>query len=356
MRFLTINSVPDASERALYTGLPKLGDEVDIVVAARDPNIEFYKQNGLRVTTLDIKSRLDFKAAKVIRQILIERNIQSVYAPDNKSLAASLLAGRGLNLKYVTYRGTQGNLSLWNPAVLLTHRHPRVDKIICNCRAVEQYVRSLGIAPQKIETVLKGHSISWYQPKQNLTRLNFGLAPQDFVIGFVANLRPLKGVDVLFKSLASLDKKLRVKGLIIGDYDKSYLKKLLRKYKVTDQIQMLGFRKDAPEILSLCNISTVTSLRREGVPRSMIESMANRIPVIGTSVGGIPEIIEDNVCGVLVPPGDATQLTEAIEYLYHHPEIVKTMGQASEYRVKTLLNLDNYIKSMREIFLPDNNS
>jgi glycosyltransferase involved in cell wall biosynthesis len=350
VRFLTVNCVPDASERALYLALPTFGDQVDIAVAPRDPHLAKYKENGLKVTTLEIKNRLDFNAAKILREIILSRKIEVVYAPDNKSLAATLLAGRGLDLKYVTYRGTQGNLSLWNPAVLLTHRNPRVNKIICNCRAVANYVRKVGVAESKIEVVLKGHDRSWYKPKQSLSRADFGLAETDFVVGLVANLRPLKGVDKLFAAIEKTAKKIPIKGLIVGDYDELYLNKLFKLYNVKDYVQCLGFRNDAPAILSLCNVSAVPSLRREGVPRSMIESMANKIPVIGTSIGGIPEIIEDRVSGFIVPPGDADALAEKLVYLYLHPQELAKMGEAAQSRIINRVDLKGYINKMRDIF------
>ena len=350
MHFLTVNCVPDASERALYLALPSFGDQVDIVVAPRDPNIPLYEKTGLNVTTLEIKSRLDFKAAKILREIILNRKIEVIYAPDNKSLAASLLAGRGLNLKYVTYRGTQGNLSLWNPAVLLTHRNPSVNKIICNCEAVANYVRKVGVPENKIEVVLKGHDWTWYKPKKSLSRAEFGLAESDFVVGLVANLRPLKGVDKLFAAIEKTAKDIPIKGLIVGDYDERYLNKLFKLYKVRDYVRCLGFRKDAPEILSLCNVSAVPSLRREGVPRSMIESMANKIPVIGTSIGGIPEIIEDGLSGYIVPPGDADALADKLLYLHRHPHELEKMGEAAQNRIITGVDLSGYINKMRGIF------
>jgi glycosyltransferase involved in cell wall biosynthesis len=349
LRILTVNAVPDASERAFYTALPTFGDSVDLVVSKRDPNINFYREKGLRVHTLEIKSRLDFKAAKQIRKIIDQNNIEVIYAPDNKSLAASLLAGRGRKVKYATYRGTQGNLSLWNPAVLLTHRNPRVNAIICNCAAVRRYLDTLGINQRKLFTILKGHNPAWYSPKSKLNRSDFNLSETDFVVGLVANLRPLKGVNILFGAIQQLRNRMPIKCLLVGDYDPEYLESLFKKYPIQELVQVLGYRKDAPEIITLCNITAVPSLRREGVPRSMIESMANGVPVIGTSVGGIPEVTEDKVSGLIVPPGDIPALSNAIESLYKDPETLKSYGVHAAERVKTLLNLDNYVESMRNV-------
>jgi len=349
LRILTVNAVPDASERAFYTALPSFGDSVDIVVSKRDPNINLYKEKGLRVHILEIKSRLDFRAAREIRKIIDRNNIEVIYAPDNKSLAASLLAGRGRNIKYATYRGTQGNLSLWNPAVLLTHRNPRVNAIICNCTAVRKYLDALKINPKKLFTILKGHNPEWYSPKKKLNRSDFNLSENDFVVGLIANLRPLKGVDVLFGAIKQLRDSIPVKCLLVGDYDPNYLSSLFKKYPIQEQVQVLGYRKDAPEIITLCDVTAVPSLRREGVPRSMIESMSNQVPIIGTSVGGIPEVTQDKVNGVIVPPGDVSALAEAITSLYNNPETLKTYGINASERVKSLLGLDNYVRDMRHV-------
>lgn len=356
MRVLSVNCIPDASERAFYAGLVALGDSVEIVVSPKDPNIEFYKTKGLNVTPLDIKSRLDFNAAKQIREILISKKIEVVYAPDNKSLGTTIFASRGLNVGFVSYRGTQGNLSLWNPAVLLTHRNPKVGGIICNCNAVRKYVDSVGVAERKLHTILKGHEIGWYQPKNKYTKSDFGFKDTDFVVGLVANIRPLKGVDILFKALAILIQKYPIQGILVGDYDKAYIDSLFKLYPVEQHVKLLGFRKDAADIIAICDLTTAPSLRREGVPRSIVESMSNKIPVIGTTIGGIPEIIEDQKTGLIVPPGDASALASGIERFFKDPELRHQFGAASQERIKTLLNLDNYVNKMRAVLQKNLNS
>lgn len=351
MRVLTVNCVPDASERAFYAGLVALGDMVDIVVAPRDPNIEAYKLKGLDVTPLDIKSRLDLKAAKIIRAILINRKIEVVYAPDNKSLGTTIFASRGLKVGIVSYRGTQGNLSLWNPAVLLTHRNPKVGGIICNCSAVKRYVESVGVAEAKLHTILKGHDINWYQPKNKLAKSDFGFKENDFLVGLVANIRPLKGVDVLFKSLTDLTKKYPIKAILVGDYDKEYINSLFKTYPIQEHVKLVGYRRDASDIIAICDVTAAPSLRREGVPRSIVESMSNRIPVLGSSVGGIPEVIEHQQTGLIMPPGDAVALASSIELLFKSPEMRLNFGIASQERIKSLLNVDHYVNKMRTVLI-----
>lgn len=350
MKVLVINAVSDLPERALYRGLKHSGVEIKLVLDPRDEFLQDASNLGIAGFELKIKHRFDLNAIKKIRTLLKAEKYDLIYAPASRGLSVALLAARGLDMRFVTYRGTQGNLSLLNPAVLIAHRNPRVDKIICNCHAVHEYLASLHIPSKKLQIVYKGHEVDWYKPKQILSRNDFNLGEKDFVVGMIANIRPLKGTDVLFAALAEIKRDVPVKCLLVGEGDKNYLARLISRYELQDTVQHLGFRKDIPEIISLCDLTVMPSVRREGVPRAMIESMSNAVPVVVTSIGGMKEIVKDGVSGLVVPPADPKALASALTKLYLEPKLRQSMGQAALEHVKNELTVEKYVSSMCQVF------
>ena len=93
---------------------------------------------------------------------------------------------------------------------------------------------------------------------------------------------------------------------------KSYAKNL----QISSRIVFTGLRKDVFSLLKLSDLFVLPSTEREGLGVSLIEAMAQGLALVGTRIGGIPEIIENNVNGLLVAPGNPYELADAIEAAY----------------------------------------
>jgi glycosyltransferase involved in cell wall biosynthesis len=74
------------------------------------------------------------------------------------------------------------------------------------------------------------------------------------------------------------------------------------------------------------------------LPKTVIEAMIHEVPPIVTNTGGSPELVENGVSGLVVPPGDAAALTEAMLRLYHDPDLRRRIGQAARRRIETHFN------------------
>jgi glycosyltransferase involved in cell wall biosynthesis len=76
------------------------------------------------------------------------------------------------------------------------------------------------------------------------------------------------------------------------------------------------------------------SLRREGLPKTVIEAMAYGVPTIVTDVGGSPELVQHEISGIVVPPGDAQALAAAIATLWRQPELARAYGRKGQERIE----------------------
>jgi glycosyltransferase involved in cell wall biosynthesis len=132
---------------------------------------------------------------------------------------------------------------------------------------------------------------------------------------YVGRLSPEKGLNELFIALKLLSKRISFEALIIGDgIDEKKYRDLVLKLKLCSCIQFLGPISWGDELFSImrkCDVLVLPS-KTEGLPLVLIEAMSQGVPVVATNVGGIPEIVEDRISGLLVTPGSAKDLANAL--------------------------------------------
>jgi glycosyltransferase involved in cell wall biosynthesis len=147
------------------------------------------------------------------------------------------------------------------------------------------------------------------------------LAP-DPVFGTVANLRPEKGIDVLLDA-ATIVRATRPDAtcVIVGG---GPLETTLRA-RLPEGVMMTGRRVDAASLMRGFTVY-VQPARAEGLPLAVLEAMAMGLPIVATSVGGIPEVLADGISGVLVPPGDPAVLAAAVLRILDDVDIATSLG------------------------------
>lgn len=166
----------------------------------------------------------------------------------------------------------------------------------------------------------------------------------EFKIICVAALIEEKGVQDLLLAVSMLKKQLvgfEFKVRVVGEGAmQTSLQDMARKLNIQKNVDFLGLRNDVPLLLSKSHIVVVPSRWEEAFGLTIIEGMAAGLPVIGTRVGGIPEIIEDQVSGILVRPYSPNELAAAIQLLYLDLDLRKKLGMAAIERAKSNFNIE----------------
>ena len=350
MRILFVHTQPDRSEIEMCRGFARRGVEVDAVCSPEWKGGEPLVEGGVAVTKLSIRHRLDLRAVHRLRKLLCARRPDIVYAPLNSTLSVSLIAARGVGIKVIGYRGTIGHLSRWDPGSRLTYLHPRLDRIVCVSKAVERYLTDMGVPTERLRTIYKGHRVSWYDSDESVSLSEFGIPDGAFVVGFTGNMRPVKGVDVLLKSVEHLPGDLNIHCLLVGEVRDKRIPKIASGKRIRQRVHFTGFRSDAAAIAGACDVFVMPSVEREGLPRAVIEAMAQSIPPIVTNVGGMPELVVDRECGRVVPPRDPEALADAIATLVRDPGIRHEYGRRARERIQTHFNIDQTIEQMLTLF------
>lgn len=172
------------------------------------------------------------------------------------------------------------------------------------------------------------------------------------LVGMIARMDPVKGHDVLLDAAMLL--KPRVPGLkILCAGEGPQLKRLswrLQPQGLDGVVRFLGRVPDRWTFLAGCRLGVVASLSSEAVSRAALEWMAAARPVIATSVGGIPDLVEDGVTGLLVPPGDADALAKAVERLLAEPALAEEMGRRARERWEERFSLAPFLTKTQEVY------
>lgn len=199
------------------------------------------------------------------------------------------------------------NMAIWSFA------HADVIHVISNNLA--EKLRDLGIK-NKIVVIPNGVNMAIFKPmNRKRLREEHGFRLNEKIIVSSSRLTPKNGLNYLIKATAEVAKTIKnVRLIIIGDGEqKDELQELIKSLNLEKEAQLFGFVPPAevPHYLNLADVFVRPSLD-EGFGNSFIEAMACRIPVIGTNVGGIPDIIVDGKNGFMVNPADIEGLSEAI--------------------------------------------
>jgi len=350
IRVLCICGLGDQAETQSFIEMRRQGIDITVMVRPGTLHHETLVKEGVPVIPYYLKWKLSPPCIRVIRAELKRKQYDVLHMLDKRATMNGLMASIGIDIKLVAYRGISGNITYWSPQSWLYLLNPRLDRIICVCDAVRRSLLELGMPGLRLRrdvpvTVYKGHNPELYDgPAEDLKPL--GIPDGAFVIACTLRAVPRKGVPILIEAINLLPPGLDIHVLMAGhNMDSPLHKKLVEKNAYAERIHLFGFLKRMPWILKNADIAVLPSLKREGLPRAMLESMlAGAVPIVTTS-GGNPELVEKDISGFVVEPGDPVAIRDNILALYNDRELLGRMSTAAKQRVLTKFTVE---KTARE--------
>jgi glycosyltransferase involved in cell wall biosynthesis len=351
---LCVTAYSDRPEAETFIGLHAAGFDIRVLCEPSALHYGRLEAAGVPVTPLSIKKRFDSDAVRSIRRLLETGRYGILHLFNNKAVLNGLRAARGHRVKIIAYRGIAGNDSFLSPGSWLRYLNPRVDRIVCVADAVRRHflrlrLGPLHVAPHKPVLIYKGHDLAWYQ-ETPLARAALGVPEASFLVGCVANWRPRKGIEVLIDAVAQLPRSVPIHLVLVGHMDSPRLRRRIATNPHSAHIHPLGYRADAAAIVAACDAAVLPSLKREGLPKSVIEAMAYGVAPIVTDTGGSPELIEHGISGLIVPSGDAHALAAALLRLYADPALRRRMGAAARDRIATRFSIRTTIAQTAALY------
>jgi glycosyltransferase involved in cell wall biosynthesis len=232
-----------------------------------------------------------------------------------------------------------------------------VDRVIAVSAAARDFlVQTKRIPREKVVVVPNGRDLSRFQPglEGSSIRSDFGLRPDQPVLGIVGRLEPQKGHALALRALRRVvDVRPDVTLLIVGDGSlRDSLHGLTEELGLGSHVRFVGYRSDVPSVLNSVDMLVLPSLY-EGMPLTAIEAMAMARPVVATRVDGTAEVVDDGVTGRLVPVGDTEALADAILSLLMQPELAASYGSAGRQRALAHFDLSTQVARTASLYKGD---
>jgi glycosyltransferase involved in cell wall biosynthesis len=209
---------------------------------------------------------------------------------------------------------------------------PLSDAIITTGEFIRgQLINELGIDAEKVRSIPTGVDIGKYSSADGKkVRAELGFGPDDIVLGTAAALRSWKGHEFLIKAMPMLLKDYpQIKMVFAGEgRRRRRMKVWIDELGISKNVFLLGHREDVADVISSFDISLLASYASEGIPQFVLQSMAAGKPVIGTTIGGIPEVVRDGVNGLIVPPMDPEAIAAAVKKIISTNGMKEKMGEA----------------------------
>lgn len=268
---------------------------------------------------------MQFSLAYLLRKACSSNNISLIHAHDAHAHTAAVLSATffGNTLPIVVSRRVDFKISP-NPFSRWKYNHPSVKRIICVSRAIRELTAPYLNAPSVLRVVHSGIDLSRYEGNcdEPPLRKEMGLGPDAILVGNLSALADHKDYPTWLEAARLLASRHPQLYFIIAGKgaEEEAIRSVISKNRLDERIRLIGFRNDIPSVMRSLDIFLMSS-KTEGLGTILIEAMAAGVPVVATRAGGIPELVEDGVTGLLAAPGDSEGLANAVTRLLEDPDL-----------------------------------
>lgn len=240
--------------------------------------------------------------------------------------------------------------------LMLKYNLSRADKVLSTSQVMKK--RTENYTEKEIIVTPFGVDLSIFIEKKNISKTKLTpFSDSDIVIGTVKLLEKKYGIDYLIRAFKLLRNKypnMQLKLLIVGDGSaKKELINLCHALRLDEYVYFTGMvnHQHIPDYINLIDIYAALSIYdSESFGVAVVEAAACSKPVVVSDAGGLPEVVENNISGFVVPRKDEVSAAEAIEKLLTNPALINTMGQAGRERVQRLYDWKKNVEQMAEIY------
>ena len=324
----------------------------------RHPHIEVINEaheRGLPTLILESEGRFDIRTVFRLKKYLVDTHIDILHTHNYKSdivgfLAAKLAGKRWVATNHVWHR-TDKKLAVYESLDAFFLKF--ADKVIAVSEEIKKDLVNKNLREQRVKVISNGIEISRFDRSivPDDYKRSLGLSSEDFVISIIGRLSKEKGHEVFLKAVKEITPdKEHIKFLIVGDGPlQDFLSTMIKEFNLSGNVIFTGVRQDMPFIYASTDI-LVNSSYIEGLPMTILEAMASRVPIIATRVGGVPQVIHHGKNGILLEPGNVQELVEAIKDLMGNPSKRESLAQQAYNDVFAHFSAERMANDYREIY------
>jgi len=326
-----------------------------------EPGLKALENVSSQLQVLPLRRTYDISAirtALLIRDFIRRENVSIVHTFFETSdlWAAPIARLSGCPVLVSSRRDT---------GILRTRKHhlayPFVNHLFDRVLAVSEEVRSYALThdhlpPERVETLYNGVDLQTLdaKAKEDGMRLGLGLKPTSLVVSTLANIRHVKGIDVLARAaarvcLACPEAIFLVVGGVLEPETFRKLQALVDSLGIMNNFRFLGTMSNPYPVLAASDVFCLPS-RSEGFSNALIEAMGSRLPCVATRVGGNAEALTEGANGYLVESEDAEAMADRLLLLLRDPKLRRGMGQAARQTVESNFSMDAMMTRLTGIY------
>jgi glycosyltransferase involved in cell wall biosynthesis len=267
--------------------------------------------------------------------------------------AAIALEKIGLRRPYVVSTVHSSRVRSAEDREQLRRLTPHMDRLIAVSHAMEQKIADEGRDTAPVTLVYNGVDLDRYEHQEPCCTLRdeYGMEPGSHIVGVVARLEPEKGHATLLTAWPTVLRSVpNAYLLVVGEGSRrEALEQHAAELRIAHRVVFTGRRDDVPAVTAALDVAVLPSYR-EAQGLTVLEAMALSRPVVASNVGGIPEMVEDGVTGLLVPPGDPDALAAAVVRLLLDHSLADTIARAGHDLVHDRFCVELMVKAIESIY------
>lgn len=346
-----------SAENTLLTATGLDPERFDVTVAvgptAGDPGPTLLRARERGVTFVDVPSLIraphpwqDLRAALDLRRLVRDGSWDVVHTHTSKAGILGRWAAQRGGVRAIVHT-PHGHVFYGYYGRLVTSAFVRLERLAAGwCHRLvaltpadrDDHLRFGVGAPSQWVVVHSGVDFSALEqpgPTHAQVRASLGLGERDVIVATLGRLTAVKGQEDLVRAVARLrEQHPRIVLLLIGDgEEEEALRELAAREGVADRTLFVGWRTDVGDLLRAVDLFALPS-HNEGMGKALVEAMYLERPVVASRVGGVPELVEDGVEGLLVPPRSPADLADALDRLLRDPQRARELGARAARRAR----------------------
>jgi glycosyltransferase involved in cell wall biosynthesis len=321
----------------LFEYLLKQGIRTEFICRKQSHLEEYLSKHNLPYKSLPLVSELDIVSAYRIAKYAKKNDFSILHLHAAHAVTIGLIAKLFYpELKLIAVRRVDFTIKK-NILSSFKYKTRRLDKIVAISENIKKVLISDGIEESKIEMIRSGIDLLKYSHviKNNELRFSLNIPHDAVLIGTIAALAGHKDYPNLLKAAEIVIRESEnIYFIAVGEGSKkAEIHAFANSLILKERFIFLGYRKDIGEILNSLDVFVLAS-KLEGLGTSVLDAMAVGLPIIGTDAGGIPEMVENDDNGLIVPKGNSESLAKAILCLAQDKEKQISFSEKSLQKVK----------------------
>lgn len=339
MNILNITTIRElrGGDVQMYTIYKLLEEYTDLNQFILCPeNSQLWKKHGqsdVNFITYKRKNKIFSIISSIIKTVK-DKKINIIHIHDSSALTATLIASYFFpkEVKIILSRKRDKRINS-KFSKRFKYNNPKIAKIISVSKAVESIFKDVITDKSKLITIYDAIDVPAFSKNKNLNKIHeeFNWDNDVKIIGNIAAITNQKDIVTFVETAEKIIKKYsgdkKIKFVVIGDGDKKEeIVELIKSKKLENEIMLMGYRSNIQELLPEFDVFLLTSIS-EGLPLTIYEALACKIPVVATKAGGIPEVIINRETGFISEIKDSDSLSDNVITLLEDEELVKKIKQ-----------------------------